>query len=293
MFLQQLFNGLTMGATYALVAVGFSMVYGVLELVNFANGAFYVFAPYMIILFYVSWRINFWVSFVLIAIATGLLGAAMNSFILTPIRNTPKALRSSQMVATLGVSTMMTNGLMAMFGSETKRFPNMFDFEKVRIGDAILTWSQIVIMIASVIIMAILSFIVYKTRMGTAMRSISQNSTAARAMGVNVNRIITITFFIGTCAAAIAGTFVAMYYGSTDTVMYTSVSMKTFASAILGGIGSIPGAMVGGFTVGMLETFATGYISSAYKDVISFGILIIVLIFKPTGLLGQKNITKV
>lgn len=292
MLFQQLVNGLTIGTTYALVAVGFSMVYSVLELANFANGAFYVFAPYIVVLLYVSMGWGFIPAFFIAVIATGILGAFMDRFILTNIRER-KAPISSSMVATLGVSTVIMNGLIAIFGSDTKAVPNAFPVGKIYIGSVIITGNQLIIIVLSVVIMAVLSIIVYRTKRGSAMRAIAQNSVAAQMMGVHVNRVITVTFFIGSVSAAIAGTMVAMYYGSVDTTLYTTVSVKTFASAILGGIGSIPGAMLGGVMIGMLETIVAGYISSAYKDMISFVIIIIFLIFRPTGLLGHKKINKV
>ncbi len=292
MLLQQIINGLTIGATYALVAVGFSMVYSVLELANFANGAFYVFAPYVVVLLYASMGWGFIPAFLIAILATGVLGALMDRFVLTTIRN-HKAQTSSSMVATLGVSTVIINGLIAVFGSATKSLPNAVNIGRIHIGNAIMTGNQLVIIVMSLIIMAVLSVIVYKTKLGSAMRSIAQNPVASRMMGVNVNRIITITFFIGSASAAIAGTMVAMYYGSVDTTLYTSVSVKTFASAILGGIGSVPGAMLGGVIIGMLETFVAGYWTSAYKDMIAFIIIIAFLIFKPNGLLGHRKLNKV
>ncbi len=231
MLLQRIINGLTIGATYALVAVGFSMVYSVLELANFANGAFYVFAPYIVVLLYASMGWGFIPAFVIALLGTGLLGAMMDRYILTTIRNR-KAATSSSMVATLGVSTVMINGLIAIFGSDTKPLPNAFEIDRIHIGPAIINGNQLIIIVLSVVIMAALSIIVYKTKLGSAMRSIAQNVVASRMMGVNVNRIITITFFIGSVSAAIAGTMVAMYYGSVDTTLYTTVSIKTFASAI-------------------------------------------------------------
>ena len=292
MFLQQLFNGLTIGATYSLVAVGFSMVYSVLELVNFAHGAFYVLSAYLVLTFYSFMQLDFTIALLLSIIGTGCLGALMNTIILEPIRKKTSA-GVSAMIATLGVGTFLTNLIMVLYGSETKRFPDVFNLGKVYIGNAIVMWNQIIIAILAVVIMIILSILVYKTKIGSAMRAISQNMTAARLMGVNTGFVVTVAFFTGIMCAAIAGNMVAMYYGSVDTTMYLGVSMKTFASAVLGGIGSLPGAVVGGIVIGVLETFVTGYISSEYKDAIAFLVLIIVLIFKPAGLFGQKRVDKV
>jgi branched-chain amino acid transport system permease protein len=293
MFLQQSFNGLTIGTTYALVAVGFSMVYGVLQLVNFANGAFYLLGVYVLLTFYSFMSQNFFLALIISVICTGALGAAMDSIILEPIRSRSKGSGVSSLIATLGVGTFIINLIILLYGSETKTFPEIFNLGKVYIGSAIVMWNQIIIAALSLIIMIILSIIVYKTKLGGAMRAISQNPSAAKLMGIPVNRIITVTFFIGTMCAAIAGSMVAMYYGAIDTTMYLAVNLKTFTSVVLGGVGSLPGAMLGGIIIGVLETFVAGYISSDYRDAVAFVILIIVLIFRPTGLFGQKNTDKV
>lgn len=293
MFLQQLINGLTIGTTYALVAVGFSMVYGVLELVNFANGAFYLLGVYILLTFYSFMSQNFFLALLMGVICTGILGALMDRLILKRVRVRTGGSGVSSLIATLGVGTFIINLIIVIYGSETKLFPKVFDFGKIYIGSAIVMWNQIIIAVLSIIIMVVLSLVVYKTKLGSAMRAISQDSSAAKLMGIPVDRVIMITFFIGTMCAAIAGSMVATYYGAIDTTMYLAVNLKTFTSAVLGGIGSIPGAMVGGIIIGVLETLVAGYISSDYKDVVAFVILIIVLIFKPSGLFGKKKNDKV
>lgn len=293
MLLQQLVNGITIGCTYALVAVGFSMVYGVLQLVNFAHGAFYLVGAYMMITFFVSMSIGFFPALILSLVGTGILGAMMDSFILKPIRNRSGNSGVASLIATLGMGTCITNLLIVLYGSETKAFPNVLDFGKFYIGNAIVRWNQVIIALVTIAMMILLSLIVYRTKMGTAMRAISQNPRAAQLMGIPVNQVIMITFFIGTVCAAISGILVAMYYTSIDTAMYMAVSLKTFASAVLGGIGSLPGAMLGGMIIGVLETLVAGYISSDYREAVAFIVLIAVLLLKPSGLLGQKQVDKV
>lgn len=292
MFFQQLVNGLTLGATYALVAVGFTMVYGVLELINFANGAFYVLGGYMTVLFLTGAQVGLFPALLFSCVGSGILGVSMNLGILQPIR-ARKVSGTSQLIATIGVSTVITNLIIFLFGSETKRFPDILNLGRIHLGDVIVTWTQVIICILAIVTMIVLSIITYTTKIGRGMRAIAQNIGMAQYLGVNVKVVVSVAFFLGTMCAAMAGSMVAMYNGSIDTTLYVSVGLKTFASAILGGVGILPGAMLGGLIVGLLETMVSAYISSAYKDAITFIILILVLIFRPNGLLGQKRIVKV
>lgn len=291
MFLQQLINGLTVGATYALVAVGFALVYGVLRLVNFSHGAFYLLGAYLILTFN-TFTGSFLLSMVLSIVLTGALGALMDKGILQPIRKKNDE-GIPALIATLGFGTFLINLIIALYGSETKPFPNVLSFGSFRIGNAIVMWHWVIIAGIALVTLAILSVIVYRTKFGTAMRAISQSPNAARLMGIPVNRTIAGTFFIGTMCAALSGTLVAMYYRSIDTTMYLAVSMKTFTAAVLGGIGSLPGALVGGLLIGVLETFVAGYIDSAYRNAAAFALLIIILLIRPDGLFGHKSVDKV
>ena len=269
------------------------MVYGVLQLVNFAHGAFYLVGAYLMITFFVSMSMGFLPALLLTVIGTGAMGALMDRVILKPIRGGSGNSGVSSLIATLGMGTCLTNLLIVIFGSETKRFPNVLDFGKLYIGNAIIRWNQIIIAIFTLILMLMLNLLVNRTKIGTAMRAISQNPKAAELMGIPVNQVIMFTFFIGTACAAISGILVAMYYSSIDTAMYMAVQLKTFAAAVLGGIGSLPGAMLGGVIIGVLETLVAGYISSDYRSAVAFIVLIAVLLFKPSGLLGQKHVDKV
>ena len=292
MFFQQLFNGITIGATYSLVAVGFSIVYSVLELVNFAHGSFYVLAGYLVLTMYSFMALPYPVAILASLIVTGLFGAAMNKFLLEPIRKKTSS-GESVMTATLGVSTFILNLIMVLYGSETKPFPNPMNLGKFYIGSVIMKWNQVIIAIAAIVMIIVMSIIIYKTKIGSGMRAIAQDVSAAKLMGVNKELVITFAFFSGILCAAIAGILVAMYYGSVDTTMYLGVSMKTFAAALLGGIGSLPGAALGGIIIGVLEAFVAGYISADWKDCIAFIVLILVLLFRPSGLFGHKEIKKV
>ncbi len=292
MFFQQLFNGIIIGATYSLVAVGFSIVYSVLELVNFAHGSFYVLAGYLVLTMYSFMALPYPVALLASLVITSILGALMNKCLLEPIRRKTSS-GESVMTATLGVSTFILNLIMVLYGSETKPFPMPFDLGRIYIGNVIMKWDQIIIGIAAVIMIVIMSLIIYKTKIGSGMRAIAQDVSAAKLMGVNTEMVITVAFFSGTLCAAIAGILIAMYYGSVDTTMYLGVSMKTFAASLLGGIGSLPGAALGGVIIGILEAFVAGYVGAEWKDCMAFVVLILVLLFRPSGLFGHKEIKKV
>ena len=288
MLIQQIINGLTIGSTYALVAIGFTMVFGVLQLTNFANGSFYMFGAYITLTFLTIFENNFILATLCSVVIMGLLGACMDKFALKPIR-TRKAAPIAALISTVGIDNLVQ----VIFGSATKPFPDALGLPSFNVGGVIISGLQILIFCVTIIIMVILFFLVNKTKVGQAMRATSQNASAARLMGINVDSIITLTFFIGSALAAVAGSLIGMYYQAIDTTLAMSVSMKTFAAAVLGGIGVLPGAVVGGLLIGLVETIVASYISSGYRDAIAFAILIIVLVFKPSGLMGKDQITKV
>ena len=199
----------------------------------------------------------------------------------------------SALITTLGMSMLLDNLVMICFGSESKPFPNKLDFGRFTIGSAVVSYTQVIILAVACILMLILSLVVYKTKLGKAMRCTAQNMEAARLMGINTNQIIAMTFVIAGALACISGTLVGMYYSSIDVSMGSMIGMKIFASAILGGVGVLPGAGVGGLCMGILETVVAGFVSSGYRDAIAFTVLIVVLLFRPSGLFGKKQINKV
>jgi len=295
MFLQQLLNGLTIGSTYALVTMGFTMIYSVLELTNFAHSSFYMLGAYITLTTMSIMRASpssFFIALLLSIITCGLLGTLMDKIALKPIRDR-KGAAIAALLSTVGVQTFINNAILVIFGSESKPLPDVLGLGRYRLNGMVISGTQILIFSMAIILMLILSFIVYKTKLGSAMRAISQNSDAAKLMGINVNWIITFTFFISTVASSLAGTMVGVYYQTVDIMMAASVGSKAFAAAILGGMGSLPGAVLGGFLIGVVETLVAGYISSGYRDAIAFAILIIVLTVKPTGLFGLKHTNKV
>ncbi len=295
MLLQQLINGMTIGSIYALVTIGFSMVWSILKLANFAHGSFYMLGPYLamtIIILLGNTPLSFILVVLFIAVLTASLGAGMDRVFLRPIR-AKKVDTISTILCTIGVQTVINNGIIAIYGSQSRAFPSPFQMESIEVGNAVISYMQIIIFVLAVLLMLILSKIVYGTKLGVAMRAVSQNGRAASLMGINVNRVIMTTFFIGTFVAAIAGCMVGSYYQVIDTTMATVTSSKSMAAAILGGIGVLPGAVMGGMIIGVLETLVAAYISSGYRDAIAFAILIIVLVVRPTGIMGKKSISKV
>lgn len=292
MLVEQLINGITIGSTYALVAIGYTLVFGVLELVNFANGSVYMLGGYITLMVYLGFGGYFWLAFLISLILTGAVGFSIDHFGLRRLRkkNAPKL---TGLITTLGMATIIDNVVLLFFGSETKPYPNMIDLGRFQLGSVSISSSQVIILIITLVLMLTLSFLIYKTKFGRAMRSTSQNPDAAKLMGVNVNLVISVTWIISSALAAIAGTLVGMYYQTIDINMGFSVGMKTMASAVLGGVGVLPGAMLGGLIVGVIETLGASYISSGYRNAIAFAILILVILFKPTGLLGKAKVSKV
>jgi len=291
MFLQQLINGLTLGSTYALVAIGYSLIFSVLELINFANGAMYMLGGYVTLMVFLALKGNFLLSFFISILAVGFVGFSIDRFSLQSLRK-KKSPRMAALISTIGIGTIIENSIMLFFGSETKSFPNKIDFGKFEIGNAIVSWTQVIILFTSIFLMFILCLVVYKTKIGKAMRATAQNVDASRLMGIDVEKVISITFIISAFLAAIAGTLVSMYYQNVDINMGFQVGMKTFAAAVLGGVGVLHGAMFGGITIGILESLGASYISSGYRDAIAFAIMILVLLFKPSGLFGKNPTTK-
>ena len=257
-----------------------------------ANGSLYMLGAYLSLMLYSATGMNAFLAFFISIILTGGVGYLLDRLALRRLRN-KKAPKLTGLITTLGMSMIIDNTIMLAFGSETKPFPNHFDFGRIEIGSVVISWVQIIILATALTLMLILSFVVYKTKIGKAMRCTSQNAEAARLMGISVNRVIAFTFIISGVLACISGNLVGMYYQTVDITMGASIGMKTFASAILGGVGVLPGAMVGGLVVGVIETFSAGYISSGYRDAISFVVLILVLLIKPSGLFGSKQINKV
>lgn len=294
-FLQQLINGITLGGVYALIALGYTMVYGIIQLINFAHGEFFAAGGYMgvILLSFLAARgymdTHPWMclggSLVLAMIYCAFLAMAVEKVAYKPLRY---ASRLSVLLSALGMSIFLQNGLMLTQGVYDKPYPSGFAQGGFHFGMITISYLQIVIWVVTVVLLLALNALVFKTRIGKAMRATAQDKVMASLVGISSNRIISLTFAIGAGLAAAAGIMVGLYYGSVRYDMGFVPGIKAFAAAVLGGIGNITGAMLGGLIIGMVEIFGAGYISGQYKDVFAFIILIAVLYFMPTGIMGEN-----
>ena len=295
MFIQQLINGLTLGAVYALIALGYTMVYGILELINFAHGEIYMIGAYLAVLFtgiFTAWGwtanhllITMGLVFALSAVYCAAYGVTLERIAYRPLRASH---RLAPLISAIGMSIFLQNYVMLAQGSADKVFPHLFTNVKISIGTANLSLLQLMILSVSVLLMVVLHLFVRKTRLGRAMRATAQDRTMASLCGIPIDQVIAVTFLIGSALAAAAGVMVAMYYGLVNFYIGYVAGIKAFTAAVLGGIGNIPGAMLGGVLLGLVESLGSAYLSSEYKDGFAFLILILVLIFRPTGLLGEK-----
>ena len=300
MFAQQLINGLALGAVYALIALGYTMVYGILQLINFAHGEVYMLGAYLGIivlgvLTYLglpaySLMLSLLITVLVSMSFCAVYGAAIERIAYRPLRNATKL---APLISAVGMSIILQNIVMLTQGKEYKNLPPMLPSEGFTLFGANVSPVQVFILSGSILIMIALHLFVQKTRLGKAMRATSQDRVMAGLVGININQVISITFMIGSALAAVAGVMVTLYYGVVHFFMGYLAGIKAFTAAVLGGIGSIPGAMLGGFMLGLIENFCASYISSVYKDAFAFMVLIITLILRPSGLLGQKAVDKV
>ncbi len=296
MFLQQLINGLTLGGVYALVALGYTMVYGILGLINFAHGEIYMIGAYLGIIYLGLFTVlglteshlllSLFLAFILSALTCAGYGVTMERIAYRPLR---KAHRLSPLISAIGMSIFLQNYVMLTQGASDKVFPHLFSMEAGPVRDFPMSPIQGFIIAASFLLMAALHFFVRKTRLGKAMRATSQDKTMAALCGIPIDRIIAITFIIGSILAAAAGVMVSIYYGVVNFYIGYVAGLKAFTAAVLGGIGNLPGAMLGGLLLGLVESLGAAYISTEFKDGFAFLILILVLIFRPRGLLGEKS----
>lgn len=292
MLLQQMINGITVGGSYALIALGYTMVYGILKIVNFAHGDVFMMGSFFGLFCMQVMGMPYYVAFPLAAIATAIMGIIMERVAYRPIRSADSL---TVMISALGVSTFLENLAMVLWGTGTHAFSNFsgITITTYKFDNVVLSNIQIGFIVLSILLMIALYFIVNKTKIGVAMRATSHNIKTAKLMGINTDRIIAFTFGIGSALACVAGLLVGIYYDAVYPLIGYSYGLKAFAAAVLGGIGSIPGAMLGGFVMGIVETLGASYISAGYRDAFAFAILIIVLIFRPAGILGKKEIDKV
>jgi len=296
---QQLANGIAWGSIYALIALGYTMVYGILRLINFAHGDVYMvgaFAAYFLALWTGAGGVNASpLAAVLVLLGAmlfcAILGMAIEFFAYRPVR---RSSRITALITAIGVSLLLENVGLRVFGADPKFFPQLIAPRRIELpGGVLVTNHQITVVVVSILLMIGLTLFVQRTRTGKAMRAVSFNRDAASLMGIPVNRIITITFAIGSALAAAAGVLVGLTNPKIEPLMGIMPGIKAFVAAVLGGIGSVPGAVIGGLLMGVSEYLVVGYVSSTYRDGIAFVILILVLLIKPAGLLGRNVAEKV
>ncbi len=297
-FLQQLVNGLTVGSLYALVALGYTMVYGVMKLINFAHGDLVALSAFAGLTIYTQIFSGGKTSillilsvFVITAILVAVVGVLLERLAYRPLRQAP---RLSAVVSALGASLVIENTIMLIWGPNMKIFPsNLFPSTIWTLHGVVFTFTQVMIMGVSAVLMIALYIFINKTKMGTAIRASAIDQDAAKLMGINVNRVIMIIFIIGSALGAVAGLFIGINYRGITFDMGWMYGLNAFVAAIMGGIGNIPGAMLGGILLGLFNSMISGYISSAWAETFTFSLLVIILIFRPTGILGETIAEKV
>ena len=288
-FIYHLINGIHVGSVYALVALGYSMVYGIVKLINFAHGDIIMVGGYIAWLCISSLGLPVWAGIIAAIVICTALGMAIEKVAYKPLRNSA---RISLLITAIGISLLLENLAQMIFGADSKTFPN-FITGGIMLGDRKISLTTVITIVVSMLLMVALTFLVNKTKMGKAMRAVSEDTDAARLMGINVDRTISFTFAIGSALAAVAALLYCCAYPTVNSTMGYLLGLKAFVAAVLGGIGSIPGAVVGGFAIGIAEALTKGYISSSFADAIVFGILIVTLLIKPTGILGKNTAEKV
>lgn len=288
--LQQLINGLILGSVYALLALGYTMVYGIIKLINFAHGDIYMMGAFIGYFLITKYHMNFFVALVLTMVLTAILGVVIEFLAYRPLRNST---RIAALITAIGVSFFLEYSMVRLVGANKHAFPQTLATVKYNLGPVSVTNVQLIILGVSIFLMLALQFIVQKTKMGKAMRAVSVDSDAAQLMGINVNSTISFTFALGSALASAGGVLIGLYYNSVDPLMGMVPGIKAFVAAVLGGIGIIPGAAVGGFMIGLLETFSVSIGLASYKDAVVYAVLIIILLVRPAGILGKNVKEKV
>ena len=290
MFAEQILNGLTLGSTYALIALGYTMVYGILELINFAHSEIYMTGAFIGLVMVTAYKFPFPLALIIAMAGSCLLGVTIEKVAYKPLR---KATRIAPLISAIGVSIFLQNAALILAGPQVRAFPVNFKSASIKLGQSIQMSSlQLLILLISIILMVGLHFLIHRTKLGQAMRATAQDKEAAQLMGIKIDRVISFTFAIGSALGGAAGVLVGVYFNSVDPMMGFFPGLKGFVAAVLGGIGNIPGAMLGGLILGIVEVLGAVYMSR-YKDAIAFAVLTIILLVKPTGLLGRKLQEKV
>ncbi|BAX72101.1 branched-chain amino acid ABC transporter permease [Leuconostoc mesenteroides] len=289
-FIQQLINGLMLGSVYALLALGYTMVYGIIKLINFAHGDIYMLGAYFGYFFIKVLHLNFFIALILAMAVSAIIGVVIEYIAYRPLRHSP---RIAVLISALGISFLLENGMTYLYGSDQRSFPQAIKTVQYHFYGIQVSNIQLIIAVTSIVLMLLLTYIVKNIKMGRAMRAVSADPDAASLMGININHTISFTFAIGSALAAAGGVLIGLYYNSIDPLMGMTPGLKAFVAAVLGGIGIIPGAAVGGWLIGILETMVQATAFSDYKDAIVYAMLIVILLIKPTGILGKNKREKV
>jgi len=289
---QQIINGISLGSIYALIALGYTMVYGIIKLINFAHSDIYMLGAFIGYFSMTTLKLGFVPSLLLSMVFCTITGVVIEKVAYKPLRH---ATRIAVLITAIGVSLFIEYTTMAIAGANVRSYPPLTGIltKSFMLGNINVSMQQVIILGITIILMILLQFIVKKTRIGKAMRAVSLDSDAAELMGINVNTTISFTFALGSALAGAAGILVGIYYNSINPLMGMLPGIKAFVAAVFGGIGIIPGAMIGGYFIGIVEVLVSGYSNSLYRDGVVFAILILVLIIKPTGLLGKNSREKV
>ncbi|MBP3851525.1 MAG: branched-chain amino acid ABC transporter permease [Erysipelotrichaceae bacterium] len=289
-FLQQIVNGMSLGSIYALIALGYTMVYGIIKLINFAHGDIYMLGSFVAYIVTTKLGVGFFPAMIGSMVFCGIMGVLIERVAYKPLRH---ATRISALITAMGVSYILEYTTQLVMGSEKKTYPVLLNNSTFQIGSVKVSTQQIYILVITIVMMIVLQYIIRHTKMGRAMRAVSVDENAAKLMGINVDTVISFTFLLGSALAGVAGILVGVYYNSINPLMGMTPGLKAFIAAVFGGIGSVPGAMIGGLFIGIAETMVIAYGSSLYKDAIVYVILILILIIKPEGLLGKNEREKV
>jgi branched-chain amino acid transport system permease protein len=290
LLIQQFINGLSVGSIYALIALGYTLVYGIIKLINFAHGEIMMMGAYFAFITVITMGLPFLATLIFSMVLAALLGITIETVAYKPLRKAP---RISALITAIGMSLFLQNLAQVIFGADPKVMPDLIPKRPINIAGIQIGTVTIVTIILSVFFMIVLDLFIKNTKPGKAMRAVSEDKEASVIMGINVNRTISITFAIGSALGALGGVLYSIAYTQVYPTMGIMPGLKAFVAAVLGGIGLIPGAMLGGFIIGMVETVSKAYLSSQWSDAIVFGILILVLIVKPTGILGKNEREKV
>ena len=289
-FIEQLINGLRTGSIYALIAIGYTMVYGIAKMINFAHGDIIMVGAYALYFSISVLGLPVPVALVITVIVCAVLGVVIEKVAYNPLRSAPPL---AVLITAIGMSFFLQSASLLIFGSTPIPFQSVIPNVNISVGPVVISSITVVTLIVTAVAMILLTLFVNKTKMGSAMRAVSEDKGAAELMGINVNSTISLTFAIGSALAAVAGVLYICQYQSMKPTLGALPGIKAFVAAVLGGIGSIPGAMLGGILLGLIESVSKAYISTELADAIVFGVLIVVLLFRPSGLLGKKKIVKV